>query len=61
MDVFPELGRGAVDFAGLLDLLREIDFRGWAVIEQDILPGSGLNPLDSAKRNLDHLRRLGYE
>lgn len=61
MDVFPKLGRGAVDFAGLLDLLREIDFAGWAVIEQDILPGRGIDPLQSAKANLEHLRRLGYK
>lgn len=60
LDVFPELGRGSVDFAGLLDLLRELDFDGWAVIEQDILPDRGLNPLDSAKGNLAHLQRLGY-
>ena len=60
LDVFPELGRGSVDFAGLLDLLREMDFNGWAVIEQDILPVRGLNPLDSAKRNLAHLQGLGY-
>ncbi|MCY4539728.1 MAG: sugar phosphate isomerase/epimerase [Chloroflexi bacterium] len=60
LDVFPELGRGSVDFAGLLDLLRELDFDGWAVIEQDILPDRGLNPLDSAKGNLAHLHGLGY-
>lgn len=60
MDVFPELGKGSVDFAGLLNLLEELDFEGWAVIEQDILPDRGVNPLDSAKRNLAHLRGLGY-
>ena len=60
LDVFPELGRGSVDFAGLLDLLRELDFDGWAVVEQDILPDRGVNPLDSAKRNLAYLRSLGY-
>ena len=60
LDVFPELGRGSVDFAGLLGLLRELDFDGWAVVEQDILPDRGVNPLDSAKRNLAYLRSLGY-
>ena len=60
LDVFPELGRGSVDFAGLLDLLRELDFDGWAVIEQDILPGRSQDPLGSAKDNLAYLRRLGY-
>ena len=60
LDVFPELGRGSVDFAGLLNLLGEIDFAGWAVVEQDILPGRGIDPLESARRNLAHLRQLGY-
>lgn len=60
LDVFPELGRGSVDFAGLLDLLRELDFDGWAVIEQDILPDRNVNPQESAKRNLAYLQSLGY-
>ncbi len=60
LDVFPELGRGSVDFSGLLDWLRELDFDGWAVIEQDILPDRGMNPLESAVRNLACLRNLGY-
>lgn len=60
VNVFPELGQGTVDFAGFLEVLKEIDFDGWAVIEQDILPESGLNPLESAKRNLQHLTALGY-
>ena len=59
-DVFPELGRGSVDFAGLLTLLDEMDYDGWAVVEQDILPNRGMNPLDSAQRNLAYLRELGY-
>ena len=60
LDVFPELGRGSVDFAALLDLLRELDYEGWAVVEQDILPDRGMNPLESARRNLAFLRESGY-
>jgi inosose dehydratase len=60
VDVFPELGKGSVDFAAFLDMLRQIDYDGWAVVEQDILPDSGVNPLASAKRNLDYLKHLGY-
>jgi len=60
VDVFPELGAGSVDFAGFLDELRKIDFDGWAVVEQDILPGKGMNPLESAKSNLAYLQKLGY-
>ena len=58
--VFPELGRGTVDFATLLELLEALDFDGWGTVEQDILPDSGAVPLASARRNLAHLRQLGY-
>lgn len=60
VNVFPELGKGSVDFAAFLDALTEIDFNGWAIVEQDILPDSGINPLESAKRNLNYLRQHGY-
>jgi inosose dehydratase len=59
VDVFPELGEGSVDFDGLLEVLRNIDFDGWAIVEQDILPGSGKDPLASAKRNLAFLQKVG--
>ena len=59
VNVFPELGQGSVDFPALLDVLKDIDFDGWAVVEQDILPESGVNALESAKRNRDYLRSIG--
>lgn len=59
VDVFPELSKGSVDFAGLLTVLQEIDFDGWAVVEQDILPDSGIDPLKSAKLNLAYLKDIG--
>lgn len=60
VDVFPELGKGSVDFAGLLEVLKTIDFDGWAVVEQDILPDGGLDALSCAKHNLAYLQQLGY-
>ena len=60
LDVFPEIGQGSVDFAALLELLRELDYEGWAVVEQDILPNRGMDPLASARRNLAFLRETGY-
>jgi inosose dehydratase len=57
--VFPELGKGSVDFPGLLDVLREMDFNGWAVVEQDILPDTGADALASAKANREYLRKIG--
>ncbi len=58
-DVFPELGKGSVDFPGLLNVLRELDYNGWAVVEQDILPETGANALASAKANRAYLRQIG--
>jgi len=59
MNVFPELGKGSVNFPALLDVLRDLDFDGWAIVEQDILPDSGINALESAKRNRAYLESIG--
>ncbi|MEX2639702.1 MAG: TIM barrel protein [Balneolales bacterium] len=56
--VFCELGRGEVDFPGVLAGLRKIEYDDWIVVEQDILPGMG-KPLDSARRNRDYLKSIG--
>lgn len=59
VNVFPELGKGSVDFPALLDVLKDINFDGWAIVEQDILPESGVNALDSAKGNRAYLKSIG--
>jgi len=56
--VFCELGRGSVDFPGVLSALGEIDYPGWIVVEQDVLPGMG-QPRESAQRNRQYLRSIG--
>ncbi|HSW42104.1 MAG TPA: sugar phosphate isomerase/epimerase [Patescibacteria group bacterium] len=56
--VFCELGKGCVDFPGMLAALDEIGYRGWIVVEQDVLPGMG-NPRESARRNREYLRLIG--
>jgi inosose dehydratase len=56
--VFCELGRGCVDFPGMLRALDEIGYDGWVVVEQDVLPGMG-NPRESARRNRAYLRSIG--
>ena len=55
--VFCELGRGEVDFPAIVDALRRIDYSGWIVVEQDVLPEMG-TPLQSAIRNRQYLQRL---
>jgi inosose dehydratase len=57
--VFCELGKGAVDFPALMKELANLGYDGWGVVEQDVLPGMG-KPKDSAKRNREFIRSLGY-
>lgn len=56
--LFPELGRGRVDFPAVITWLRDRSYRGWVVVEQDVLPGMGA-PRESARRNRQYLRALG--
>lgn len=55
--VFCELGRGGVDFGAVTGWLRGRGYRGWIVVEQDVLPGMG-SPKASAQRNRDYLRSI---
>jgi len=56
--VFCELGRGDVDFPGVVNALQDIGYAGWIVVEQDVLPGTG-TPKESAQRNREYLRSIG--
>lgn len=56
--VFCELGKGIVDFKGIVDLLKDTGYKDWIVVEQDILPGMG-NPKECARANRDYLRTIG--
>ena len=56
--LFCELGKGSVDFAGLLRDLETTGYDGWIVVEQDVLPAMGA-PLDSARRNRHYLKGIG--
>jgi inosose dehydratase len=56
--LFCELGRGNVDFPGLLGELRDTGYDGWIVVEQDVLPAMG-SPVASATRNRQYLQTIG--
>jgi len=58
-DLFCEPSRGIVDFPGLRDLLREIDYTGYGIVEQDMYPAPLDKPLPIAKRTRAYLRELG--
>lgn len=56
--VFCELGKGIVNFKEIVKLLKEKKFKGWIVVEQDILPGMG-NPKKCALINRLYIKSLG--
>ncbi|WP_353126705.1 TIM barrel protein [Parapedobacter pyrenivorans] len=56
--VFCELGKGNVDFEGVLNTLGMERYRGWVVVEQDVLPGMG-TPKTCAHNNRVYLSQLG--
>jgi len=59
--VFPEVGTGTIDWQAINRVLQELDYQGWGTVEQDILLGSGVDPLKSAVRNRNFLRdQLGW-
>jgi len=54
---FCELGKGEVDFPGLVAQLQ--DYEGWAVVEQDVHSPAPDAPRRSAEHNREYLRGLG--
>lgn len=56
--VFCELGLGSVPFGAVAEWQRTHGYRGWIVVEQDILPGMG-SPKASAQRNRAYLSTIG--
>lgn len=56
--VFCELGKGNVNFQSVIDLLNEIGYDDWIVVEQDILPGMG-DPKKCALSNREYIKTLG--
>jgi inosose dehydratase len=53
-EVFPKLGEGALDVDAFLAALREIDYAGWMVVEQDIFPTTA-----DQRANREFLRERG--
>ena len=59
MGVFSDLSEGVVDFPALRDILRAVNYDGWAIVEQDMYPAPFDKPLPIAKRNRAYLREIG--
>jgi inosose dehydratase len=57
-ELFCQLGEGSVDFPRITAALRDQQYAGWIVVEQDVFPGYG-TPSVSARSSRDYLRALG--
>lgn len=53
---FVELGRGSVDLPGVFSALRDVHFRGWAVVELDDVPDHARTPKDAAAMSKQYLQ-----
>jgi inosose dehydratase len=58
---FCALGDGDIDVVGVLDALGEIEYSGWLVVEQDVLPDpqNPGQPARDQRRNREYLRTHG--
>ena len=59
MGVFCEPREGVVDFEALVGVLRDVGYKGWATVEQDIYQPPMDVPLPIAKRTRAYLREIG--
>jgi inosose dehydratase len=59
LGVMCEPAQGDVDFIALRDVLKEIGFSGYAIVEQDMYPAPFDRPFPIAKRTRNFLRQIG--
>ena len=59
MGAFCEPSKGAVDFIAFRDMLNEIGYEGWGIVEQDMYPAPLDKPRPIAKRTRAYLRQIG--
>ena len=57
--VFCELSEGVVNFAALCEVLKDIDYNGFAIVEHDMYPAPFDKPLPIARRARAFLREIG--
>ena len=59
MGMFCEPSEGKIDFVSFRDVLNEVDFDGWAIVEQDLYPTPFDKPLLIAARTRKYLSNIG--
>ena len=61
LGVFCGPSEGKVDYTAVRDVLREVHYSGFAIVEQDMYPAPFDRPLPIAKRSLAYLREIGLD
>ena len=54
--IFTELGEGFVDFPAIFDILRDVGFQGWAIVETDVTQKP--SALESASISRNYLKSI---
>jgi inosose dehydratase len=57
--VFCLLGKGEVDFPGVIKAMEALGYDGWAIVEQDVLTDDMDIPRKYSQANRDYLRSIG--
>jgi inosose dehydratase len=60
MGLWSEPSQGPLDFVALGEILGEIGWDGWAIVEQGMYPAPLDKPLPAAKRTRAYLRQIGF-
>lgn len=55
--IFAELGEGLVGFPAVLEILEDVSYEGWVIVETDVTQKA--TPLESAVISRDYLKSIG--
>lgn len=58
-EMFVEPKDGVVDFEAFRDVLKEVNYEGFGIVEQDMYPAPFDKPMPIAKRTREYLREIG--
>lgn len=58
---FVELGQGKVDLPSVFNALKDIQFKGWGVVELDAVPDKNKSPLQCAQISRAYLKSAGLK
>ena len=57
--MFVESAQGVIDFGEFRDVLQEVPYKGFAIVEQDMYPAPFDKPLPIALRTRQYLKGIG--